>query len=457
MELDAVLLSRVQFAFTLAFHILFPTLTIGLAGFLVMMHGAWLYTGHEAYLRLFRFWVKLFALGFGMGVVSGVVLSFEFGMNFSGFTAAAANIIGPLMGYEVLMAFFLEASFLPIMLFGWGRVGPRLQFFATLMVALGTAFSAFWILSANSWMHTPAGYELREGVFYPTDWWAIVFNPSFPFRLTHMLLASLLTTAFVIAGVSAWHLRRRLHPELARRALRLAVLSAAVFAPLQVLVGDLHGLNTLKHQPMKIAAIEGLWQTREGAPFVVFGIPDPLEQSNRYALEIPYAASWILTHEARGKLAGLDTVPPEEHPPVPLVFFSFRVMLAIGVLFLLIAWWGLSLWWRGRLDDSDRFLRACIYASPLGFAAVVAGWITTESGRQPWVVQGMLRTAEAASDLAAASVASSLVLFVLAYTALLMAFLIFFYRIVRRGPEHEIPEKIRAAPRTAWRLPPQAG
>lgn len=453
MDLDAVLLSRIQFAFTLAFHIIFPTLTIGLAGFLVMMHGAWLVTGRESYLRLYRFWVKLFALGFGMGVVSGVVLSFEFGMNFSGFTAATANVIGPLMGYEVLMAFFLEASFLPIMLFGWGRVGPRLQFFATLMVAVGTTLSAFWILSANSWMHTPAGYELRDGVFYPNDWWAIVFNPSFPYRLAHMLMASLLTTAFVIAGVSAWHLRRGLHPELAGRALRLAVLSAAVFAPAQIVLGDLHGLNTYAHQPVKVAAMEGLWETRTAAPFVVFGVPDEAAETNRFALEIPYATSLILTHSPFGEVRGLDAVPPDERPPVALVFFSFRVMLAIGFVFLFMAWWGLLLWWYGRLERSARYHAACLYVSPLGFVAVIAGWITTESGRQPWVVQGMLRTVDSASALPAASVASSLSLFLLAYGVLLIAFLVFFYRIARKGPEERVPEKIRAAPRTAWRLP----
>jgi cytochrome bd ubiquinol oxidase subunit I len=452
MELDALLLSRAQFGFTLAFHILFPTLTIGLAGFLVMMHGAWLATGAEAYLRLYRFWLKLFALGFGMGVVSGVVLSFEFGMNFSRFSAATANVIGPLMGYEVLAAFFLEASFLPIMLFGWGRVGPRLQFVATLMVALGTMLSAFWILAANSWMQTPAGFELRDGVFYPLDWTAIVFNSSFCYRLAHMLMASLVTVAFVIAGVSAWHLRRRLHVEVARRALKLAIVSAAVFAPAQIFLGDLHGLQVARDQPVKVAAMEALWETRAGAPFVLFALPDQANATNRYALEIPYGASLILTHSAHGEVAGLDAVAPERRPPVSFVFFAFRIMVGIGFFLLSVAWWGLVMWRRGQLDDANRFHRVCEFAAPLGFVAVIAGWITTESGRQPWVVQGLLRTADAVSALSTATVAWSLVLFVLTYAVILVAFLVFAYRIVRAGPEHEIPEKVRSVPRTAWRI-----
>ncbi|MFL6624120.1 MAG: cytochrome ubiquinol oxidase subunit I [Sulfurifustis sp.] len=452
MDLDAVLLSRIQFGFTLAFHILFPTLTIGLAGFLVLMHGGWLVTGRETYLRLYRFWLKIFALGFGTGVVSGIVLSFEFGMNFSGFTAATANVIGPLMGYEVLMAFFLEASFLPIVLFGWGRVGPRLQFFATVMVALGTALSAFWILAANSWMHTPAGFELRGGVFHPTDWWSVVFNPSFPYRLAHMLMASLLATAMLIAGVSAWHLRRQIHPDLAGRALRLAVVSAAVFAPLQVLLGDLHGLQVHRDQPVKVAAMEALWQTREAVPFVLFAWPDQEAATNRYALEIPHAGSLILTHSWNGRVAGLDAVAPPDRPPVAWVFFGFRIMVGIGLLLVIIAWWGLYLRRRGRLERTRAYHVVCQWASPLGFVAVIAGWVTTETGRQPWVVQGLLRTVNSATALPTASVASSVALFLLVYLLLLGAFLAFAYRIARAGPEHEIPPVVRAVPRTAWRI-----
>lgn len=452
MEFDATTLSRVQFGFTLGFHILFPTFTIGLSGFLVILHGAWLWTGTEAYLRLYRFWLKLFALGFGMGVVSGVVLSFEFGTNFSRFAQATGNILGPLHGYEVLMAFFLEASFLPLMLFGWGRVGPRLQFLATVIVAIGTVLSAFWILVANSWMHTPAGYDYANGIFTVRDWWAVIFNPSMPYRFLHMTMASLLTVAFVIAGVSAWHLRRGVHPELARRALSVAMVSAAVFAPTQIVLGDLHGLQTARDQPMKVAAMEALWTTTAGAPFVLFAWPDAAAETNRYELAIPRAASLILTHDIDGVVPGLNEVAPRDRPNVAWVFFSFRVMLAIGFYLTALAGIGLVLRWRRRLYDSDWFQRLLIGAIPLGFIAVIAGWLVTETGRQPWAVHGLLRTADATTPLAAGTVAGSLALIMLVYAALLAAFLYFVYRLARAGPEHEIPERVRHVPRTAWRL-----
>lgn len=452
MELDATLLSRIQFGFTLAFHILFPTLTIGLSVFLVIFQGNWLRTGHEDYLRLYRFWMKIFALAFGMGVVSGIVLSFEFGTNFSGFSAATGNVLGPLLGYEVLMAFFLEASFLPIMLFGWGRVGPRLHFFSTVMVSLGTILSAFWILAANSWMQTPAGYALEDGVFVPADWWQIVFNPSFPYRLAHMLTAAMLSSAFVVAGVSAWHLLRGHHLAPARRAFSIALWWAALFAPLQVLIGDLHGLQVQRDQPMKVAAMEALWETREGAPFVVFGVPDPLRERNRWVIEIPNAGSLILQHDPHGRVLGLNEVPPADRPNVPIVFYSFRVMLAIGFFFVAVAAIGVYLRWRRRLFSRPWFLRLCMLSAPLGFVAVVAGWLVAEVGRQPWVVQGLMRTAAAATPLPTASVALSLTLFFLVYNVLLFAFLYFAYRWVQRGPERDLPEHLRTAPRTAWRV-----
>ncbi len=452
MEFDATLLSRIQFGFTLAFHILFPTLTIGLSVFLVIFQGNWLRTGHDDYLRLYRFWLKIFALAFGMGVVSGIVLSFEFGTNFSRFSAATGNVLGPLLGYEVLMAFFLEASFLPIMLFGWGRVGPRLHFFSTVMVSLGTILSAFWILAANSWMQTPAGHTLENGVFAPADWWQIIFNPSFPYRLAHMLMAAMLSSAFVVAGISALHLLRGRHREPAARAFSIALWCAALFAPLQVLIGDLHGLQVQRDQPMKVAAMEALWETRTGAPFVVFGVPDALQERNRWVIEIPNAASLILQHDPHGRVLGLNEVPPADRPNVPIVFYSFRVMLAIGFWFLALAAIGIYLRWRRRLFDRPWFLRACVLSVPLGFIAVIAGWLVAEVGRQPWIVQGLMRTAAGATPLPVSSVAMSLFLFFIVYNLLLLTFLYFTFRWVQRGPEHELPEHVRTAPRTAWRV-----
>lgn len=450
MELDATLLSRLQMAFTLAFHILFPTLTIGLAAFLVILEGGWLRTGNATYLNLYRFWSKIFALGFGMGVVSGIVLSFEFGTNFSGFSRATGNVLGPLFSYEVLMAFFLEASFLPIVLFGWGKVGPKLHFLSTIMVALGTVLSAFWILSANSWMHTPTGHELRNGIFFVADWWEVIFNPSFLYRLSHMLMASFLTGAFVVAGVSAWHLLQGRHIIPARQAFATSILLAAVFAPTQILLGDLHGLQVQRDQPMKVAAMEGLWHTTEGAPFVVFAVPDMEQEMNHFELAIPKAASLILQHHPQGRVLGLNEVPPDERPNVPIVFFSFRVMLLIGFFLLAVSVIGVVLRFRGRLFDHPWFLRLCVLASPLGFIAVVAGWIVTEVGRQPWVVQGIMRTADSATPLPVNSVMTSFALFFVIYNLLLFAFLFFLYRIVARGPEEPVPEKARETARTAW-------
>ncbi len=451
---DPLFLSRVQMAFTLAFHILFPTLTIGLSVFLVFLHGLWLRTHDHAYMLLFRFWMKIFALAFGVGVVSGIVLSFEFGTNFSEFSRVTGNVLAPLLSYEVLMAFFLEASFLPVLLFGWGKVGPRLHFFSTVMVATGTVLSAFWILSANSWMHTPSGFALTEGRFFPEDWWRIVFNPSFPYRLSHMLNASFLTVTFVVAGVSAWYLLRERHVDLSRRTLSMALWTALIVAPGQVLLGDLHGLNTLEHQPVKIAAMEGLWETRDHAPFVIFGIPDTERETNRYALEIPGAASLILKHDSEGVVQGLDSVGPNERPPVLPVFWSFRVMLYIGLFLVALALIGTLLQVRRRLFSSRWFLRLLVFASPLGFVAVIAGWFVTEIGRQPWVVQGLLRTADSASTVPLSSVAGSLVMFLVVYSLLLGAFLVFLYRIIRRGPGEQVPsESVPGAPRTAW-FPP---
>jgi len=449
-DADAVFLSRVQFAVTLAFHIIFPTLSIGLAAFLAVIEALWLKTRDELYFHIYRFWVKVFGLSFGLGVVSGVVLSFEFGTNFSVFSDTTGNVLGPLLGYEVMTAFFLEASFLGIMLFAWHRVGNRLHFISTCIVALGTLISAFWILAANSWMHTPAGYEIIDGIFYPTDWLAVIFNPSFPYRFAHMVLATFVTTAFVVAGVAAWYLLKREHEAFARRCFSLALGIAAVVTPLQVLVGDLHGLQVERDQPMKVAAMEAVWETRGAVPFLLFAIPDQAEATNHFEIGIPYAASLILKHDPQGVIAGLDQVPPEERPYVPIVFFSFRIMLGIGVLMLAVAGAGLWLRWRGELYGRPWFLRLCVAVGPLGFIATIAGWFVTETGRQPWVVQGLLRTAETASPVPAQSVLTTLSLFIAVYAVLLLAFLYYGGKLVQKGPDYEAePPKGRPL-RTAW-------
>lgn len=434
-----VFLSRIQFALTLSFHILFPTLTIGLAGYIAIWEVKWLQTRNNAYFLLCRFWTKVFALAFGLGVVSGVVLSYEFGTNFSKFSEATGNVLGPLMSYEVLTAFFLEAGFLGIMLFGWKRVSERVHLFATLMVTIGTVISAFWILSANSWMHTPAGYRLENGVFFAANWFDVIFNPSFPYRLAHMVIASYLTTSFVVAGVSAWYLLRSRHLDIARPAFSLAMGMALVLAPLQLVAGDLHGLNTLKHQPMKVAAMEARWDTARGVPFTIFALPDMQAESNRYALDVPRLGSLILTHEWDGEIAGLESVPKDDRPYVPLIFFTFRLMVGIGLWFILLAAFGQYTRMRGRLHMSRWLHHACLYSTPLGFVAVLAGWYTTEVGRQPWVVYGLLRTKDAASQLPAHEVMTTLIAFAVLYAVLLAAFIAYLARMIRRGPDEAAP------------------
>lgn len=434
MDLDPVLLARIQFAFTISFHILFPSFTIGLASWLAMVEFLWLRTGRDVYMRLYRFWVKLFALSFGMGVVSGIVMSYQFGTNWSRFSETAGNIVGPLLAYEVLTAFFLEATFLGIMLFGHGRVHRGLHFFATIAVAVGTLISTFWIMSANSWMQTPTGHELRDGIFHAADWWAIVFNPSFPVRLIHMVFAAYLTTCFVIGGIAAWYLLRDRHHEESRVMLRMAVGFAAIVAPLQVLVGDLTGLKMLEYQPAKIAAMEGHWETRRGAPFIVVGWPDEAEERTRYALEIPYAGSLILTHEVNGEVQGLKDWPAEERPPVAIVFWSFRVMLAIGFAMMFAGLGGVWLLWRGRLEQTRWFKVFWMLMTPAGFVAVLTGWFVAEIGRQPYIVYGLMRTVDAISPVPSAAIGLSLVLFVIAYTAIFGAGTWYMLRIIAFGP-----------------------
>jgi cytochrome bd ubiquinol oxidase subunit I len=417
-NLDALLLARIQFAFTVSFHFFFPAFSIGLASYLAVLEGLWLKTGRSVYLDLFKYWLKIFAIAFAMGVVSGIVMSYQFGTNWSVFSDKAGPVIGPLMAYEVLTAFFLEAGFLGVMLFGMEKVGKKLHFAATLMVALGTFVSAFWILSVNSWMHTPTGYLIgANGQFLPGDsWWTIIFNPSFPYRLVHTVMAAYLTTAFVVGAVGAWHLLKdRANPH-ARTMFSMAMWMAAIVTPLQIFAGDMHGLNTLEHQPAKVMAMEGHYQSHpEGAPLILFGIPDSEAKTVRYAVEIPKFSSLILKHDLDAPLAGLDTIPDDEEPPVGMLFSSFRIMVGIGFAMLGIGLWSLSGRVRGRLYEMSWLHRAAVLMGPSGFAAVLAGWITTEVGRQPYVIYGVLRTADAASPLDGPAVAASLLAFILVY------------------------------------------
>lgn len=435
MIVEALDLARAQFAFTIAFHIVFPSLTIGLAAYLLVLEGLWLWRGRDVYLRLYRYWLKIFAVTFGMGVVSGIVMSYQFGTNWGPFADATGPILGPLLGYEVLTAFFLEAGFLGIMLFGQSRVGPWLHLFATAMVAVGTLFSAFWILSANSWMQTPAGYEFVAGQFVPTDWWAVVFNPSFPYRLVHMVLAAFLTTAFVVAGAAAWQLLRDSRQQSARIMLVMALGMAAVVAPLQLLAGDLHGLNTLEHQPAKVAAMEGYWETQRGAPLYLFGLPDMEQETTRYAIGLPKLGSLILTHDLDGELKGLKHWAPEDRPNATVIFWTFRVMVGIGLAMIVIGFAGAGLLLLRRLYDSRWFLRLCVAMGPSGIVAVLAGWVTTEMGRQPYVVYGLMRTADAVSPVNAQAVGASLVAFVLVYFAVFGAGIWYLLRMMSRSPE----------------------
>ncbi len=446
MDFDATTLARIQFGFTIAFHILFPTLTIGLGVFLVGVEALWLKSRNFAYFRLYRLWAKVFALAFGMGVVSGIVLSYQFGTNFSRFSAIAGPVLGPLLSYEVLTAFFVEAGFIGVMLFGWRKVGPKLHFLATCLVALGTLNSSFWILAANSWMQTPQGAGFVDGRFVSEDWWAIVFNPSFPYRLAHMLLASFLTVSFVVAGTSAWYLLRRRHADIARRGFSLAMGAAAVLAPLQIFAGDLHGLQVRETQPTKLAAMEAHWTTGRGIPFVIFAIPDEKGERNRFEISIPYAGSLVLTHKLDGEVKGLKEAKPEDRPPVFVVFITFRVMLAVGFFLLGVALLGLWLRWRGRLYTNRFLLRLAVASVPLGFVGVIAGWMTAEVGRQPWTVYGMVRTADSVSPVPVGAVATSLALFVVVYVFLFSAFLFFVNRLITKGPdEAELPPHVPEA------------
>lgn len=433
---DALLLARLQFAFTISAHIIFPAISIGLASYLAVLEGLWLRTGKMVYRNLFFFWSKIFAVGFGMGVVSGVVMSYEFGANWSGFARVAGSVNGPLLTYEVLSAFFLEAGFLGIMLFGWQRVGARLHFLATLMVALGTLFSTFWILASNSWMQTPQGFEIVEGRVVPLDWMKIIFNPSFPFRLVHMSLAAFLVAATIVAACAAWQLLNgRSGAEIAT-SFSMAVGMILVATPIQMFAGDAHGLNTLEHQPAKIAAIEGLWEReRGGTSLNLVGWPDMHEERTKYALSVPHLGSVILTRSWNGEIPGLKEFAPENRPNSTIVFWSFRVMVGMGLLMLLLGLLGLILRWRNKLYDTRWFQFFALAMGPSGLVALLAGWITTEVGRQPWVVYGVLRTADAVSPLSSQQVGTSLLIFIIVYFLVFGTGSYYMVKLMAKGPE----------------------
>ncbi|ANY87269.1 MULTISPECIES: cytochrome ubiquinol oxidase subunit I [Pseudomonas] len=446
-NLGALDLARIQFAFTVSFHIIFPAITIGLASFLAVLEGCWLKTSNVVYKDLYHFWSKIFAVNFGMGVVSGLVMAYEFGTNWARFSDFAGSVTGPLLTYEVLTAFFLEAGFLGVMLFGWDRVGRKLHFFATIMVAIGTLISMFWILSSNSWMQTPQGIEIIDGRVAPMDWFKIVFNPSFPYRLAHMALAAFLSTALFVGACAAWHLLRGRNTPQVRKMLSMAMWMILVATPVQVVVGDAHGLNTLEHQPAKIAAIEGHWENvpGEASPLVLFGLPDMDAEKTRYSLEVPCLGSLILTHSLDKQIPALKSFAKEDRPNSTIIFWSFRVMAGLGMLMLACALLALVLRRGGALYRNRLFLWFALLMGPSGLIALLAGWFTTEVGRQPWVVYGMLRTTQAASNHSATQMSVTLALFVLIYFSVFTVGIGYMMRLVRKGPkaheEHVSPEQ----------------
>ena len=434
MTLDPLVLSRIQFAWVIAWHILLPAFTVGLASFIAVLEGIHFFSRREIWQRISTFWTRIFAVSFGMGVVSGVVMPFQFGTNWSRFSDIAANVISPLLSYEALTAFFLEAAFLGVLLFGRNKVPPWAHLVAALMVAGGTLFSSFWILSTNSWMQTPAGYEIIDGRFFPKDWMAIVFNPSFPYRLMHTVAAFYVTTGFVVLSVGSYLVRggQFIAEGRVMRIMALGFLSLMV--PLQILLGDMHGLNTRDHQPAKLAAIEARWETERNVPLTLFAIPDEAAETNRYAIEIPGLGSLILTHEWDGEIRGLKDFPREDRPPVAVPFFAFRIMVGIGILMLGIVALGWVQWLRGNFE-AGWFLRLCQYSVPLGFIAVLAGWTTTEVGRQPWTIYGLLRTAQSVTpSLTGPDVLISLLAYVATYLIMFPAGLLLLRRLVRKGP-----------------------
>ena len=435
MDLDPVLLSRLQFFWVVAFHILLPALTIGLACYIALLEGLWFWTDDPIYFRISSFWIRIFAVSFGMGVVSGIVMPFQFGTNWSAFSDAAANVIGPLLAYEGMTAFFLEAGFLGVLLFGRKLVPRWAHVLAAVMVAVGTVLSSFWILAVNSWMQTPQGHEIVDGLYYAADWWQVIFTPSFPYRLAHTVNAFVITAGFLVVAVAAGYLLAGRHVVESRNMLSMTFWLLLVLAPLQIVIGDLHGLNTFEHQPAKVAAMEGHWETVAGAPLILFGWPDQAAEVTRFALEIPKLGSLILTHDLDGVVRGLKEWPPEDRPPAATVFWAFRVMVGIGFLMLFMVLAAAWLRLRGRLYDTRWFLHLCRWTAPAGFIAVLAGWITTEVGRQPWVIYGHMRTAEGVTpSLTGGDVLASLLVYVVVYSFVFPAGLYYLVRLVRAGP-----------------------
>ncbi len=455
----ALNLARAQFAFTISFHFIFPAFSIGLASYLAVLEALWLKTGKPVYDNLYRYWIKIFSIVFGMGVVSGIVMSYQFGTNWAVFSDKAGPIVGPLMAYEVLSAFFLEAGFLGVMLFGINKVGPRLHFLATCMVALGTLLSATWILAANSWMQTPAGWMLNDaGQFVPKgSWLPIIFNPSFPYRFVHTVIAAYLTTSLAVGGVGAWHLLRDRSNAGARTMFSMAMWMAAIVAPIQILAGDTQGLNTQEYQPAKVMAMEGHFQSyAAGAPLVLLGIPDEKNRRMTYSLEIPKLSSLILAHDLNAPLAGLDTIAREDWPPVAIVFWSFRVMVALGLAICGLGLFSLLARTRGKLHEWSALHRLAVLMGPAGFVAVIAGWVTTEVGRQPFTVYHALRTAESVSPIAAPAVSGSLIAFVIVYFAAFVSGAIYVLKLMAKPPStrETVPEAI---PTHAAGITPAAG
>ena len=428
-------LSRIQFAFTISFHIIFPALSIGLASFLAVLEAAWLRTGKRYYQDLCIYWSKIFAVGFAMGVVSGVVMAYQFGTNWSAFAKFAGPVTGPLLAYEVMTAFFLEAGFLGVMLFGWDKVGRGAHFGATLIVAIGTLISTFWILASNSWMQTPQGIRIENGRVVPVDWFKIVFNPSFPYRLAHMTIAAFIVAALVVAATGAWHLLKGRRDPAVKTMFSMALWLLLILAPVQAIVGDQHGLNTRKYQPAKIAAIEGLWETEKaGTALNLIGLPDMNAEVTRYAVQVPHLGSLILTHSWNGEIRGLKEFPKEDRPNSSIIFWTFRLMAGLGVLIILMALAGMLLRRQGRIFESQWYQRFVLLMGPMGFVSLLAGWITTEVGRQPWVVYGVFRTADALSPVTSQSVGVSLMAFIIVYCLVFGTGIYYILRFIREGP-----------------------